>query len=428
MPRTFLIASLIGFLFVLNARRTLRLQLLLVPAFFASWVVTELAPQLLVLHLFGVAYFVIEGGAGEWPGWIALAVSALIAVILVGFVREARRVGKRFDDVMTAAIGPASARKPVAWREFVFPFKLWSHKVRRERNIAYADPGTRRHRLDVWHSVEDSTDRPCLLYVPGGAWIVGVSNKNHQAKPLLIEMASHGWVCFVMNYPVAPRSHFPAHIIAVKRAIAWVKEHAREYGGDPNFVMVGGNSAGGHLSSLAALTPNDPTYQPGFEDADTTVQAAAPFYGVYDMSGAVLDQLPRVARRQKKGMLRFLQFTVFGRRLRSDRELFEHASPILRVGPQAPPFLVIHGANDTLALVEEARLFVDRLREQSREPVIYVELPGTQHAFDQFLSIRALYAVRAVTRFGEWAFARFKNGARPEQPSDQAARSPTSPP
>ena len=58
------------------------------------------------------------------------------------------------------------------------------------------------------------------------------------------------------------------------------------YGADPSFLAVTGGSAGGHLAALAALTPNDPEYQPGFEDADTSVQAAAPHYGVYDFAGA----------------------------------------------------------------------------------------------------------------------------------------------
>jgi len=45
-----------------------------------------------------------------------------------------------------------------------------------------------------------------------------------------------------------------------------------------------GASAGAHLAALVALTPNDPRYQPGFEEADTHVQAAALFYGVYDLT------------------------------------------------------------------------------------------------------------------------------------------------
>ena len=51
--------------------------------------------------------------------------------------------------------------------------------------------------------------------------------------------------------------------------------------------------------------------------------------------------------------------------------------------------------------VQEARLFVERLRARSDEPVVYIELPGTQHAFDVFPSIRSAHVVRAVERFVE---------------------------
>ena len=67
--------------------------------------------------------------------------------------------------------------------------------------------------------------------------------------------------------------------------MAWVKEHIAEYGGDPAFVAVSGGSAGGHLCALLALTAGDPAFQPGFEEADTSVDACVPFYGVMDMTG-----------------------------------------------------------------------------------------------------------------------------------------------
>ena len=92
--------------------------------------------------------------------------------------------------------------------------------------------------------------------------------------------------------------------------------------------------------------------------------------------------------------------------------MFEKGSPWHRVGEHAPPFFVIHGAMDTLALVDEARAFVERLRRTSREPVAYAELPRAQHAFDQFLSIRTIYTVRAIARFGDWAFKRWMRYAR----------------
>lgn len=424
MSRAFLIASLLGLAFVLNAKRPLRNQLTIGVAFFSSWLTTELAPQLLVLDGAGIAYFVWRGALHEWIGWLALGMALAAMVLLLGLVRDAYRVEKIFDDALTEAIGPAKGRAAVAWREFAFPFKLWSRKIKRVRNIPYVEGGRRREQLDVWTSKGELNGRPCFLYVPGGAWVSLISNKNHQAKPLLLEMAARGWVCFSMNYPLAPRSRFPAHEIAVKRAIAWVREHAHEYGGDARFVMISGNSAGGHLSSLAALTPNDPLFQPGFEGADTTVQAAAPFYGVYDWTGELLDEMPRYARRHKKGMLRFLERAVMERK--TGREAFERASPLLRVNADAPPFFVIHGDHDLLALVYEARGFVERLRAVSKQPVVYAELPGTQHAFDHFLSIRALYAVRAIARFGEWAFERFTSGVGRAPSEDQASRSPTS--
>ena len=94
----------------------------------------------------------------------------------------------------------------------------------------------------------------------------------------------HGWVGFNIDYRLSPAATFPDHLVDVKRAIAWVREHAAEYGADPDFICLTGGSAGGHLCALAALTADDPAYQPGFEDADTSVAAAVPFYGVYDLT------------------------------------------------------------------------------------------------------------------------------------------------
>ena len=67
--------------------------------------------------------------------------------------------------------------------------------------------------------------------------------------------------------------------------------------------------------------------------------------------------------------------------------------------PDAPPFFVIHGTNDSLLHVEQAREFADALRKTSSSPVVYAELPGAQHTFDVFASPRTLATVDAVERF-----------------------------
>ena len=122
--------------------------------------------------------------------------------------------------------------------------------------------------------------------------------------------------------------------------IAWVREHAVEYGADPSLLVVAGSSAGAHLASMAALTANDPVFQPGFEHADTSVSAAVCLYGFYgnrDLAGPV------------------------------------PSSPHAYVRRDAPPFFVAHGDNDTRIPAARAQSFVDALRSVSMNPVVYAQ-------------------------------------------------------
>src|SRR6185312_758217 len=113
-------------------------------------------------------------------------------------------------------------------------------------------------------------------------------------------------------------------------------------------------------------------FQPGFEDADTSVQACVPFYGVYDIANTL------GTRAGKQRLDWFLRSAMFGGR---DVERYNSATALLHVRPDAPPFFVIHGTHDSLVPVAEARELVRRMREVNKEPVVYAELPGTQHGF-----------------------------------------------
>src|ERR1019366_8120529 len=122
-----------------------------------------------------------------------------------------------------------------------------------------------------------------MVYIHGGAWVTG--DKREQGKPMMYELVQRGWVAVAINYRLSPKAVWPAHIVDAKKAVAWVRSHIADYGGDPSFIAVSGGSAGGHLSALLALTPGDPAFQPGFEEADTSVNACVPFYGVMDLTG-----------------------------------------------------------------------------------------------------------------------------------------------
>ena len=79
--------------------------------------------------------------------------------------------------------------------------------------------------------------------------------------------------------------------------------------------------------------------------------------------------------------------------------MYRSVSPVHRIGEDAPAFLVFHGDQDTLVPVEDARAFVKRLEDVSQNAVLYVEMPGAEHAFDIFPSLRTARVVECIERF-----------------------------
>jgi acetyl esterase/lipase len=224
-----------------------------------------------------------------------------------------------------------------------------------------------------------------------------MGSKRGQAHPLMSHLAQQGWVCVAINYRLSPKSDWPAAVVDVKRAIAWIKENISDYGGDPQFIAITGGSAGGHLSALTALTPEVSEFQPGFETVDTRVQAAVPLYGAYDLVDDDSLGAP--------GTHEFLAKKVFKTTLSEDRDRWELASPTYQVGPDAPPFMILQGSNDVIARAAQARRFAETLRAVSRAPVIYAELPVAQHGFESVSSTRTAHTVSAIERFLAYARA-----------------------
>lgn len=228
--------------------------------------------------------------------------------------------------------------------------------------------------LDVWRRKDlPARPAPVLIFVPGGAWVHG--GRQLQGYALMSQLAEMGWVCLSVEYRVAPHHRWPAHITDVKTAIAWARANVDKFGGDRDFVAVAGCSAGGHLAALAGLTANDPDMQAELPpESDTSVDAVVGVYGRYDWVDRSTVERDR--------FVDFLERVVVKRRIDRHPAVFRDASPIARVGPDAPPFLVIHGSSDTVIPVAQARSFVERLRSVSRSIVSYVELPGAGHGFD----------------------------------------------
>lgn len=317
--------------------------------FLAGMVVNEV-PHLVLLLL--TVSTVVAVATGE------LARDALSAVLLAGAVLTAAmsvqllRRATLSDSVARAALRSAGidhAPTPVSWwRTALTPLPLRPRSVQRVRNLRYGE--RRRQRLDVVVRRDRPTGGPVLVYFHGGGYSSG--SKNWEARGLLHRYADRGWVCVSATYRLRPRAGFEDHLADARAAMAWARSHATEYGADASRIVMVGSSAGAHLTSLYALgaTP------------DEAPAAAVCLYGYY---GRYYGRGPSEA---------------------------VPSSPFALEASGAPPFLIAHGALDNNTPATDARDLADRLRAESRQPVVHIELPGGQHAFD-FVSSWRLTAV-----------------------------------
>ena len=403
MTRGFARRQLVLAALAANAVRPLPGRWAGIAAFALGWPVSELAPQLLAATAVDTAAELTVRRRTSAPSRTGLVAAAAASGLLGYSIARARRVGTELDEALRQSIGehyleeldlpgPLDLRLPRG--SVAMPFRFRQHDVEVLRHVPYTEGG-RRARLDIYRPKDvDLTDAPVLIQIHGGAWTIGT--KEQQGLLLMNRMAQQGWICVSANYRLAPRHRFPTQIVDVKRAIAWVHENIGEYGGDPSYVAITGGSAGGHLASLAALTPGLKDYQPGFEDADTSISACVSFYGLYDFAGLTEMRTAIEARD------RFYGPWVLRKDPTKDHDEFVRASPLAHIDEHTPDFFVIHGRNDTLAPVQEARAFVAALRERSDATVTYAELPGAQHAFEVFSSIRSQHTIAAVQRWLQW--------------------------
>jgi acetyl esterase/lipase len=261
---------------------------------------------------------------------------------------------------------PAPERTPPVWKALQHRQYLYRSSVQYGNDAA--------QRLDVWRRKDlPAGPAPVLVFVPGGAWVHG--SRMLQGYALLSHLAEQGWVCLSIDYRVAPHHRWPCHITDAKTAIAWAHANVDKFGGDRNFVAVAGCSAGGHLAALAGLTGNDAEFSADLpERSDTSVDAVVGIYGRYDWQDRSTPERVR--------FVDFLERVVVRKKKDRHPDVYRKASPIARVHPKAPPSLVIHGSNDSVIPVQQARDFVERLRAVSQSTVGYLELPGAGHAFD----------------------------------------------
>jgi acetyl esterase/lipase len=273
----------------------------------------------------------VDGDLGSPGGAVGAAVALLALAGLVVVVRRAMRAH-------VALRNAGRPRRP--WGRILrAPFFPSRRDVVRVRGLAYGD-GPRRT-LDVYHRRDRPASAPILLHFHGGAFYSG--NKAREARPLIRHLTSRrGFVCMSANYRLQPHVTLADQVADARRAIAWARAHAAEYGAEPGTLFLAGSSAGANLAIRAVC------------EGETGIAGLICRYGYYG------DLAPR---------------------------------------GDMPPMLVVHGEKDMMIPAADVRAFVERVRAVSSRPVIYAELPGAYHDFDMFESIRSAAVNQAVEQF-----------------------------
>ncbi len=365
-------------------------------------------------------WLALAGGLGALCGAVAGSPTAVVVGLAGGLLSAAyvRRVTRRHAGLERAFGSDWRARLP-AGAEARMLQRRWSWgsprapEAHTTRDIPFAIvPGTTRELLcDVWQPSDAARSGLAIVYLHGSAWTL--IDKDVGTGLFFRHLAAQGHVVMDVAYRLCPETDVVGMVADAKRAVAWMKAHATEYGARADRVVLMGASAGAHVALLAAhgfdhprLTPND------LRGVDLRVAAVVSYYGIPDMRDYDASarrffpaQLPEATPRPPVGpRMRSVYRRMFGRELKPENlppppthrelmrellgglpdevpQMYELASPLHHVGRASPPTMHLQGRHDQIAPIASARR-LRRALEAAGVPAVLVEYPWTGHAFD----------------------------------------------
>lgn len=217
--------------------------------------------------------------------------------------------------------------------------------------------------IDVTRPAQAGDTLPVIVWLHGGGWRM----QDRTARPdLLQHFAVHKYAMASIDYRLAPHTRHPGQLHDVRAAVRWLRTHAGELGADPEHIGLWGSSAGAHLAALTGLRSGIGTL-PGESatEVSSAVQAVVAGYGPADLTAA----------REGSPEAELLGGDAAGR-----PEVARDASPALQVGPDAPPFLLMHGRADNMVPATHSVALYDALVSRGHDAALYL-IDGFGHGF-----------------------------------------------
>lgn len=222
--------------------------------------------------------------------------------------------------------------------------------------------------------------KSAIVYVPGG----GFSSAEYEKfSEMRYALARAGFVVAAVEYRVIP-SVFPAPIVDAKSAIRYLREHYKEYTINPNSIGILGDSAGGYVAQMVAMS--EKLYNEGdFLSQSSEVQSAVSLYGISNLLNIgegfspeilAVHRSPAVTEALLLNGVAFRDFA--GASVMSDPKKALNASPMGHLEGKKPPLLLMHGDIDDLVSPIQSSQMYEALKKRN-QPVEYVLVKNAQH-------------------------------------------------
>jgi acetyl esterase/lipase len=254
----------------------------------------------------------------------------------------------------------------------------------RYESVTYAATvGYRPLQLDVWVPAS-STPPPLVVWVHGGAWLFGDRRylpETLRPNQLFDELIKAGLAVATIDYRHALEAPFPAQLHDAKAAIRYLRGYGDVLGVDTSRMGIWGESAGGHLAAMVALTSSRPELEGslGVVGLSSAVDVVVDWYGVADLAAQSLkSRSAEAAADQAPELLAAPEELLVGGQ---GEDAKAAASPITYVTPNSPPFLLVHGTADQVVGYVHSELLKAAL-SAAGVPVLLVPIEGADHIFD----------------------------------------------
>lgn len=236
----------------------------------------------------------------------------------------------------------------------------------------WCDTGMRQLSLGLlkyrqFYSYDNHEKLPLIIWLCGGAFS---EMKRNIWAPEMVYYAKHGYAVALVEYTVNQRMRFPEPIVDVKEAVRFLRANAEELNLNADRIAIMGESAGGMLATLVALTNGETEYEKGSNlEYSSAVQAVVPFYGI---AGKV------------KHTGEHDNDTDPDTRSTASASVFETMPDMMEmVKPGNPPFFVLFGTNDKLVSYQNGEIFYDIMQKAGNICDLCL-VNGAGHADQQF--------------------------------------------